>query len=81
MSEAIAYKNGLTKQQEIAARAKFSQLHMSLKELCRAYKLNYHTIHNVLRGISPHVEELVKALACADIEIKKREELLQSIPV
>lgn len=57
-------KNGLTLEEVKAAKAKFKKV--KLVQICKEHGLSYSTINHVLRGTSPKVAELHKAVEIAD---------------
>lgn len=76
--ENTTFKNGLTVEQVEAAKEKFKSV--SLKQICKDHGLSYAIINNVLRDLSPRVEELHKALAVADKLIAYRQQLVREMP-
>ena len=71
-------RNGLTSGQVDAARDLFKKV--SLRKVCEGSGTNYATVINVLRGKSNKIEVLSAAIDAANVEIARRNNILQSIP-
>lgn len=79
MKKPIPYSNGLTAQQVKTIRDVLSKVNVSA--ICRKTGTDRHTIENVLNGKSPQVADLKKILSEAKKQIKKKEKVLNSLPL
>lgn len=72
-------KNGLSSEQVNNARAILKQVNVA--RICEAQKVKVSTIYNVLRDESPRVEDLKKVLTEANKQIRKKQQVLNALPV
>jgi len=72
-------KNGITQEQSDKARKIIKEA--SFKKVAEKLDISRFKIHNLLRGVSPDVELLQKAIETANEIISEKKKIIENLPV